>query len=139
MKTSYCCNQKAFENYYVSQVGTGLPYFSGSQYQKGYGLGSIFSSLGRATLPLVRSTGKALGKEVLRTGGNIASDLLEGKSIKQAALHRSKQAGLNLLKRVASPSPPPGEPLKRFTSTKRRRKTIKTSRRTKSKPKDIFD
>ena len=64
MKTTYCCNQKAFENYYVSQVGTGLPYFSGSQYQKGYGLGSIFSSLGRAILPLVRSTGKALGKEV---------------------------------------------------------------------------
>ena len=108
------------------------------QYQKGYGLGSIFSSIGGAILPLVRSIGKALGKEVLRTGGNIASDLLEEKNIKQAAIHRSKQAGLHLLKRVASPSPPSGEPLGRFTATKKRLKTIKTSRRTKPKPKDIF-
>jgi len=107
-------------------------------HQKGYGLGSIFSSIGRTVLPLLRSTGKTLGKEIIRTGANIASDVLQGKNFKQAALRRFKQAGLNLLKRAASPSIPPGESLKKFTPLKKKRKTIKKVRRNRLQPKDIF-
>ena len=98
MRTKYCCDVKAHENYYLHQVGHGGPYFSGSAYQKGYGLGGIFSSIAKTVLPLVKSGAKAIGKQVLRSGVGFASDVLEGKNAKQAAIDRAKSAGSNLLK-----------------------------------------
>lgn len=97
MRTKYCCDAKAYENYYMSQVGHGMPYFSGAQYQKGYGLGNIFSSIAKSFLPLVKSGARAIGKQVLRSGVGLASDVLQGKNIKQAAVERAKVAGVNLL------------------------------------------
>jgi len=52
-----------------------MPFYSGAQFQRGHGLGSIFASIGRAVLPLVKSGAKAVGREVLKSGSRIASDV----------------------------------------------------------------
>ena len=53
MRVKYCCDAKAYENYYLSQVGHGMPYFAGARVQQGYGLGNLFSSIAKSVLPLV--------------------------------------------------------------------------------------
>ena len=54
MRVKYCCDAKAYENYYLSQVGHGMPYFAGARVQQGYGLGNLFSSIAKSVLPLVK-------------------------------------------------------------------------------------
>ena len=106
MHAKYCCDVKAYENYYLSQVGHGMPYFSGARIQQGYGLGNLFSSIAKSVLLLVKSGAKAVGKQVLQSGVDFASDVLNGKNAKQAAIDREKSAGSNLLraaKRKAKP------------------------------------
>lgn len=80
-----------------SQRGRGLHNigFVGSRYQRGAGLGSIFKGLFRAILPIAKQAGKhalrAVGKEALRTGVNVAGDLAAGRkfgaSIKEHGVH----------------------------------------------------
>ena len=48
MRVKYCCDAKAYENYYLSQVGHGMPYFSGARVQQGYGLGNMFNSIDKS-------------------------------------------------------------------------------------------
>ena len=97
MRVKYCCDAKAYENYYLSQVGHGMPYFSGARVQQGYGLGNLFSSIAKSVLPLVEKGAKTLGKQVLQSGVNFASDVLQGKNVKQSAIDQAKAAGMNLL------------------------------------------
>ena len=92
MRAKYSCDAKAYENYYLSQVGHGMPYFSGARIQQGYGLGNLFSSIAKSVLPLVKSGAKAVGKQVLQSGVDFASDVLNGKNAKQAAIDRAKSA-----------------------------------------------
>ena len=122
MRAQYCCDKKAYENYYLHQVGNGLPYFTGARYQQGYGLGNIFSSIAKTVLPLVKSGAKAVGKEVLRSGVGFASDLLGGKNAKQAAIDRVKLAGSNLIK----------------TATRKRKAPTKVQKKKRKKHRDIF-
>ena len=108
MRVKYCCDAKAYENYYLSQVGHGMPYFAGAGVQQGYGLGNLFSSIAKSVLPLVKKGAKTLGKQVLQSGVDFASDVLQGKNVKQAAIDQAKAAGTNLLqaaqrKRKAAP------------------------------------
>ena len=108
MRVKYCCDAKAYENYYLSQVCHGIPYFSGARVQQGYGLGNLFSSIAKSVLPLVKKGAKTLGKQVLKSGVDFASDVLQGKNVKQTAIDLAKAAGTNLLqvvqqKRKAAP------------------------------------
>ena len=57
--------------------------FHGGQIQRGYGLGSFFSSLARRALPFLKQGAKALGRAALKTGINVAQDVLAGKNVKQ--------------------------------------------------------
>ncbi|GFY44078.1 hypothetical protein TNIN_135531 [Trichonephila inaurata madagascariensis] len=58
-------------------------------FKKGYGLGRIFRRLLRAALPfLVKG-----GKEALRTGTRVVSDVLSGEDFKISARKRSEEAG----------------------------------------------
>ena len=102
MRCVYCCNSASYKKYYLNQVGDGQ-YFSGAAFQRGYGLGNIFASLGKAILPLVKSGAKAIGKQALKSGVAFASDVLAGKNVKQAALERTKQAGSTLLRQATAP------------------------------------
>ena len=62
MHVKYCCDSKAYQSYYLNQIGHGGPYFSGAPFQNGYGLGGIFSSLAKSIMPLIKSGAKAIGK-----------------------------------------------------------------------------
>ena len=97
MRVKYCCDAKAYGNYYLSEVDYGMPYFAGARVQQGYGLGNLFSSIAKSVLPLVKKGAKTLGKQVLQSGVDFASDVLQGKNVKQAAIDQAKAAGTNLL------------------------------------------
>ena len=97
MRVKYCCDAKAYENYYLSQAGHGMPYFAGARVQQSYGLGNLFSSTAKSVLPLVKKGAKTLGKQILQSGVDFASNVLQGKNIKQAAIDQAKATGTNLL------------------------------------------
>ena len=67
-----------YENYYKIQAGGGgISYFSGPQYQRGYGLGNIFSGLLRRIIPIFTSTaGEKLSNAALKTGVKVAGDII---------------------------------------------------------------
>ena len=119
-----------YNDYYVRQAGGALPYFAGAQYQRGHGLGSLFGSLLRSAMPLIKRGAVALGKGALKTGVRIAGDVLSGQNIKTAAKRRVTDAVLN-----------PGKRIKRsaakvtVTAVKRRRKKRTSTKR----EADIFD
>ena len=77
-----------------------------------------------------------MGREALKTGLNIAEDVVAGKNLKQAAKSRLKSTGQNLLQKAIIGVGPPGE-----RSIKRGAKWKKPRRRQTKLPntsKDIF-
>ena len=97
MRAAYRCDSKAYKRYYLTQVGNGSPYFSGAPLPRGYGLGSIFGSIAKLIMPLIKSGVKAIGKQALKGGLGFASDVLAGKDVKQAAVNRTRSVGSTLL------------------------------------------
>jgi len=72
--------------YYLNQAGRGLttprigPVYSAPLYlQRGHGIGNFFGSLFRWVSQLLWSGAKAMGRETLRTGGKILTDIAERK------------------------------------------------------------
>ena len=122
MRVKYCCDAKAYDNYYLFQVGHGMPYFNGARIQQGYGLGNLFSSIAKSVLLLVKSGAKAVRKQILQSGIDFASNVLNGKNAKQAAIDRAKSAGSNLLR-----------------AAKRKAKPKKVQKKKCKKHNDIFD
>ena len=124
-----------YNDYYARQAGGALPYFAGAQYQRGHGLGSLFGSLLRSAMPLIKRGAVALGRGALKTGVRIAGDVLSGQNIKTAAKRRVTDAAISSIRA------PPGKRIKRpaakatFTAVKRRRKKRTSPKRTA----DIFD
>ena len=116
-------NQEFFEDYYVNQIGSGIPVYQPySQY--GAGLGNLLGSLFRRAIPLLRKGASVIGKQALSTGGDILEDVLDGKSVKNAARKRLKEGGENLAKTAARGIKRHGQSGSGRGSTKRR-KTIK--------------
>ena len=110
---------RLYEDYYVNQVGHGLPVFvggGGRRSYRGHGFGSLLAGIGRAVVPLLKKGGKALLKEGARTGLRVAQDVMSGQRLGSALKQRAGQSGKRLLKQVLSPSP------------SRRQKRIKTKR-----------
>ena len=131
-------NMKMYEDYYVNQAGGNFPVFSTpNANQRGHGLGNIFSSIGRAILPIFKSkTFRTIGKNVLNSGINFADDMIKGNDAKKSAVKRSREMGSNLLK-AASRLIPPGEPNKK--RARKRKPLIPKRRRRKRLQKDIFE
>jgi len=91
MRKSFCCDasRSAYEDYYMNQSGSGMPVFQGARMQRGHGLGSILSGFFRSAWPIIQSGAKAFGKQFLRTGLQIANDVVEGgENLKQSTLRR---------------------------------------------------
>ncbi len=111
----YCCqpNPRVYEDYYMHQAGHGLPVFMGARRQRGHGLGSILSGLLRTVTPLLKRGAKALGKRALKTGMQIAGDVIQGKNVKKAAKRRLKQMGADLVTKALQQVAPPGQPAKK--------------------------
>jgi hypothetical protein len=90
MKPTHRYNTEAYHDYYIHQAGKGYPVFAGRRYKKGHGLGNIFEGLFKAAMPLLKKGAKTLEREALKTGLNIARDVVQGRNIKQAAKSRLK-------------------------------------------------
>lgn len=80
--------------YYTKQAGTGLPVYTGAQYQRGHG---IFSSIFRHVIPFLKKAGIGIGKNLLRTGNNILTDVETGQSLSNSLKRRAKELPEQLL------------------------------------------
>lgn len=75
--------------------------YHGVPTQRGAGLGSLLGSIGRIIAPTLKSAGKSILHEGLRTGTNILSDVLSGQNVKTATKKRVKKASNRILKKAA--------------------------------------
>jgi len=109
-RRAYCCDasRHMYEDYYTRQVGGEIPVFVGSRYQRGHGLGSVLGGfLRRFVIPLFTTHGKTLALDALRTGMDVAEDVLGGKQgLKESAKKRIpegiKRTALNLIRQSGS-------------------------------------
>ena len=71
----YCCDasRQMYEDYYTGQVGGNMPVFRGMRHQRGHGLGNV----------IIRN--------VMKTGMEVADDVLEGQSLKSSVKKRLPQ------------------------------------------------
>ena len=131
-----------YTHYYLEQQGRGMSVFRGSPWQMGhgqtgYGLGGMFGTIARTVMPLLKRGAKALGKILLNTAVNFASDVVAGKNVKQAAKARAlesvntaKTKAVQRLQRYAQT----GQGRKRSRSSTRKRKaSASASRRSTSR------
>ena len=77
--------KKLYEEYYLNQTGRGMATFAGARYQRGHGLGNMLRSLTKFALPFLKKGAKAVGKQAMKTGMNIAQDVMLGQNIKRAS------------------------------------------------------
>lgn len=133
----YCCTKK-FEDHYLNHTGSGIPYYEGVSFQKGYGLGGVFRRLFRAALPFLVKGGKAVGKEALITGTKVVNDVLSGENFKSATTKRTKEAGKGLARKAINHV----QSMIGKGKYKRKRKTqtrVISSKVRKERGRDIFD
>jgi len=75
---------EGFKDYYVDQIGHGMPVFAGATMQRGHGMGNILRGLLRVAVPLFKSVGKSalkksapiireVGKRALKRGLDVAA------------------------------------------------------------------
>ena len=86
----------------------------------------------KAAMPLLKKGAKTLEREALKTGLNIARDVVQGRNIKQAAKSRLKSSGENLLQKATDTVGLPGQrvikgPAKRKKTRRRQTKQRDTS------------
>ena len=125
-----------YNEYYAQQVGGALPYFTGSRVQRGHGFGSLLGGLLRTVTPLIKRGALALGNRALKTGTQIAGDVLSGQNIRTAAKRRVKIAGNELLQSLLVT--PPGKPVKRAAPKKRTKRRTRTTTKRRLPRTDLF-
>jgi len=87
-RKAYWCDasRNLNEEYYSRQNGGEIPVFVGRRFQRGHGLGSILGGLfRRLVLPFFKAHGKHILANTLKTGMEVADDVLEGKTVQEAA------------------------------------------------------
>ena len=125
-----------YDDYYAQQVGGALPYFAGARVQRGHGFGSLFGGLLRSVAPLIKRGALALGNRALKTGAQIAGDILSGENIRTAAKRRTKTAGRDLLQSLLAT--PPGKRVKRAAPSRQRRSVKRAAKRRRIAESDVF-
>ena len=121
-RRAYCCDasRDLYEEYYSRQNGGEMPVFVGRRFQRGHGLGSILSGFfRRLVLPFFKTYGKSMLSGALKTGMEVADDVLEGQPLKESAKKR-KPAGIK--RTVQSMSRQSGSGFKKKRIVKRRRR-----------------
>ena len=94
MKKIHTPNHKFYEQYCLDQAkqkGGNLPAFHGARFQRGNGLGSIFRGLSVGQCPTFKRVLKCLVKKPLRTGVDVAQDVLAGENLKTTTKKRANQ------------------------------------------------
>jgi len=132
MRTPYCCDasRDIYWKYYKEQSGNGLPVFGGYRGQRGHGLGSILGGLFRSAMPMIKRGLATFGKHALKTGLEIANDVVAGENVKDSAKRRVSEG----IKRFARP-----ENFISQTGSGRKRKSSGKIKKSKRKRRDIFD
>ena len=125
-----------YDDYYAQQVGGALPYFAGARVQRGHGFGSLFGGHLRSVAPLIKRGALALGNRALKTGAQIAGDILSGENIRTAAKRRTKTAGRDLLQSLLAT--PPGKRVKRAAPSRQRRPVKRAAKRRRIAESDVF-
>lgn len=99
-KKRFCCDASRgmYEEYYMNQSGNGVPVFQGSRGQRGHGLGSMLSGLFRSAMPMIKRGLAFFGKQALKTGLEVANDVVEGDTFDNSARRRIPEG----IKRVAT-------------------------------------
>jgi hypothetical protein len=130
-----------YQRYYFQQAGLGgdsIPVFHGAEYQSGHGLGSIFGSLFRSALPLLKRGAAYLGKQVLKTGADVFQDaVFNHRDVKDATRDRLRQTGHRILDDVTDKILT-GRGYRRAIKRKRKPKRP-VQKKKRKKAKDIFD
>jgi hypothetical protein len=93
-------------------------------------------SMFKSAVHLLKRGAKTLSLEALKTGLNLASDVMEGQNVKQAAKPRLKSTGQNLLQKAMDPMGPPGE--RSIKRTAKRKKPRRRQTKLRNTSKDIF-
>ena len=116
--------------HFTRQIGGG--FYSGVRKQQGYGLGGLLAKLGRFVLPILKPVAKSIGKQAIRSGAQIAGDILDGQNPKQAFKQNLRQGTKELFQKAVK---------KKLKPVKRKRKSKKviSSKTKRSKKLDIFD
>jgi hypothetical protein len=78
----------------------GAAYFEGFPYQRGAGLGSVFGSLFRYLLPILRTAGKEIGREGLAVGARVLGDIAQGKNFRQSVINETSEGLRSLADRT---------------------------------------
>ena len=72
-----------------------MPVFVGAKYQKGHGLGSMISGFfKRFVVPFFKTNARTLASHAVKTGLNVADDVIGGKSLKESVKERIPE-GIN--------------------------------------------
>ena len=129
-------SQRHLEDYYRQQLGGGgYPIFIGGRGQRGKGLGNLFGSLFRNILPFLKSGLKAVGKQALRTGLDVATDVIKGgQNLRESVQNRVPEGIKNF---AVEKGFIPREVGKQEGSGNRKRKRHNYSHRKKSKKSKI--
>ena len=72
----------------MDQSGSGMPIFVGGRGQRGHGLGSMLSGFFRSAFPMIKRGLAAFGKHALKTGLDIANDVVEGGTFSESTKRR---------------------------------------------------
>lgn len=92
-----------YQEYYENQVGGrgGIEHvYIGTPNQRGHGVGSFLGGIFRKILPLFSRGARAVGKEALRSGLNILSDVGHNTPFKEAFKARVRESGDNLKRKA---------------------------------------
>lgn len=91
-----------YKHHYSNQAGGKISVFKGKTIQNGSGIGSVFSKIFRGIAPLLKQVAKTSGRELIKAGSNIATDVLDGKSFSQSAKKNLSDSGKKLLKSLST-------------------------------------
>ena len=133
MKRKFCCDASRgmYEDYYMSQSGSGMPVFAGSRGQRGHGLGSMLSGLFRSAMPMLKRGLAFFGRHALRTGAQIANDVADGESFGNSAKRRVVE-GIKQINPSEFFSTQSGSGKRRRPKSRKRVKKRKASKRSKN-------
>jgi len=146
-RRAYCCDasRHMYEDYYSCQAGGEMPVFAGSRYQRGHALGSILGGFFRRFIvPMFKKHGKTLALDTVRTGMNVADDVLSsGRGFKESIRKRVPEGVQHTVQHLMGHSVPEGikrttqKPMAQSGSSIRGRNTHKR-RKTRLRANDIF-
>lgn len=99
-----------YSDYFDAQIGGGTArtgyggisnVYIGAPNQRGHGIGSFLGGLFRRIIPLLKQGARTVGKEALRAGVNVASDVLDsGIHPREAFKTRLRESGESLKRKA---------------------------------------